>query len=305
MNRCCPGETGYAKRLLDLGSKAPIHVFWRGAPWLGTGRSVAIVGARRASEGGRSLARRLARDVAQRGIAVVSGGALGVDAAAHEGALDGGGPTCVVLPGPLTTPLPVSNRPLFSRVEAAGGTLLSEHEVWPGRQAYFLRNRLVAALADAVVVIEATARSGTRHTAETALSLGRPLYVAPWPKGDPRGEGARALLGSGARVLPASEQLAAELERGFSAELASSASLEDGTGSASARSSVCEPPSAWEPGPASAEDLAVWAALEQPATLERIAAALELPAPAVSRTLGRFELDGWAERVGGRWRRAG
>ncbi|HZD67488.1 MAG TPA: DNA-processing protein DprA, partial [Actinomycetes bacterium] len=122
----------------------------------GSSTSAAIVGGRRASALRKATARSLATGLATAGICVVSGGAVGIDAAAHTGALDGGGHTVVVLGCGLDVPYPRRNVELFRRVREAGGTLLTEHP--PGARplaAHFLpRNRLIAALSGAVVVVE-------------------------------------------------------------------------------------------------------------------------------------------------------
>jgi DNA processing protein len=152
-------------------------------------RSVAVVGGRRASALRRATARSLARGLAGAGICVVSGGAIGVDAAAHGGALDGGGPTVVVLGCGLDVPYPRGNQDLFLRIREAGGTFLAEHP--PGARplaAHFLpRNRLIAALSGAVVVVEAALDSGSLATARAAGSRGAGQILAipgaPWDRG--------------------------------------------------------------------------------------------------------------------------
>ncbi len=142
--------------------------------------AVAIVGSRRASEDGRRRARGLARALASQGLVVVSGGALGIDAEAHFGALEAGGPTVVVLPTPVASPHPIRHRPLFESILARGGALISEQlEPVRGRSSFRARNRIIAALADLVVVVEAAARSGTRYTVEAAETQGKPVVFMP------------------------------------------------------------------------------------------------------------------------------
>lgn len=153
---------------------------------------VGVVGSRRASEGGRACARILGRRLAETGYVVVSGGALGIDAAALEGALDGGGRPWVVLPVPLDAPSPTRNLPLFRRIVAAGGGMMSEYTHRLGRHAFAERNRIIAALSVLVVVVEARSQSGTRHTVAAARRLGRPVLAYRWPPGDPRGEGGQS-----------------------------------------------------------------------------------------------------------------
>jgi DNA processing protein len=167
-------------------------------------RSVAIVGGRRASALRRATARSLARGLAGAGICVVSGGAIGVDAAAHGGALDGGGSTVVVLGCGLDVPYPRRNQELFLRIREAGGTFLAEHP--PGARplaAHFLpRNRLIAALSGAVVVVEAALDSGSLSTARAAGSRGAGQILAvpgaPWDRG---AAGCNDLIRDGATLV--------------------------------------------------------------------------------------------------------
>ena len=176
--------------------------------------SVAVVGGRRASPLRRAAARTLGSGLARAGWCVVSGGAVGVDAAAHAGALDAGGRTVVVLGCGLDVPYPRANTGLFAQVRAAGGTLVSEHP--PGsrpRAASFVpRNRLIAALSAAVVVIEAAEDSGSLSTARAAGSrgVGRVLVLpgAPW---DPGAAGCNQLIRDGATLVRSLTDILEEL----------------------------------------------------------------------------------------------
>lgn len=163
--------------------------------------AVAIVGTRRADEEALDFAYELAREAVLHGVVVVSGGAIGVDRAAHEGAIDGGGRTVVVLPSGLDAPYPPANRDLFERVIGAG-CLLTEVEdgaaAQPGR--FLKRNRLIAALCQTTVVIQAPARSGALSTAGFARRLGRRVLAVPASPWDPRGSGNLRLLRGGARI---------------------------------------------------------------------------------------------------------
>lgn len=193
MIRLAAGGPDYPSRLLDL-DDAPLWLHASG-PMPMVERWVGIVGSRRASERGRAMAQKMAQLLCRQGVGVVSGGALGVDAAAHRGALAGGGQTIVVLPTPVEAPEPRRNRRLFAEVVAAGGVLVSEVESGPVFQSHFMaRNRIIAALSDLVVVVEAGPRSGTRYTSRAARRLGRPLAVVGWPDGDPRGAGLTHLV---------------------------------------------------------------------------------------------------------------
>lgn len=155
----------------------------RGA--LNDGPAVAIVGARAASQQGMDRAHALARHLAGRGIRVVSGGALGIDGAAHRGALAGGGTTTVVLGSGCDVAYPVRHAALFRQVLATGGALVSKHVdgTQPRRWTFLARNPLIAALADACVVVEADARSGSLATARAARGMGRTVMACPGSRG--------------------------------------------------------------------------------------------------------------------------
>lgn len=164
-------------------------------------RAVAIVGTRRADDEALDFAYELARDAALRGWVVVSGGAVGIDRAAHEGALAGGGPTVVVLPTGFDAPYPEANRDLFAEVIEAGCLLTEVADGTRAQRGRFLtRNRLVAALGSATVVVQAPARSGALSTAAAAKRLGRGVFVVPASPWDPRGSGNLRLLRQGARI---------------------------------------------------------------------------------------------------------
>lgn len=162
------------------------------------------MGGRKASALRRATASSLAAGLAASGICVVSGGAIGVDAAAHAGALEGGGHTVVVLGCGLDVPYPRRNVELFHRIRDAGGTLLAEHP--PGAKplaANFVpRNRLIAALSGAVVVVEAALGSGSLVTARAAGSRGHGQVLvvpgAPWDRG---AEGCNDLIRDGATLV--------------------------------------------------------------------------------------------------------
>lgn len=144
--------------------------------------AIAIVGARACTSYGDTVAKELACDLARSGWTVVSGGALGIDAAAHVGALAGGGATVLVSGGGLDEPYPRTHGPLFDRVAASH---LVVSEVPPGRRptraGFLARNRLIAAMACATVVVEAAARSGAKNTVSWADTLSRQVLAVPGP----------------------------------------------------------------------------------------------------------------------------
>ena len=187
-----PGDPRWPQGLDDLGEYAP-HTLWAlgdvgcassVAPW------VAIVGSRRASGVGIESVRALISTHWASGTGLVSGGALGIDAAAHAAALARGMPTIAVLAGGLDSLYPAANASLFQRI-VEHGALISEspctERALPHR--FLSRNRLIAALADAVIVVEAAIRSGALNTAGHAAALGRPTGVVPGRWNDPLSAG--------------------------------------------------------------------------------------------------------------------
>jgi DNA processing protein len=165
--------------------------------------AVAIVGTRRASPEGLEIARMLGRGLAGMGVTVVSGMALGIDSAAHAGAVENGGPTVAVLAGGADAPYPVRKTGLYAAILAAGGAVVSEMP--PGFRAFKwnfpARNRIIAALAPATIVVEAAERSGSLITADLALDLGREVAAVPGPVLSWRSRGTNALLRDGATLI--------------------------------------------------------------------------------------------------------
>lgn len=161
---------------------------------------IAIVGARRSTPYGRGCARRFARRAAERGIVVISGGARGCDAEAHRAALDAGGRTVAFLGGGYDRPYPAEHAGLFRRIAASGGAVVSEH-VWdepPLPYRFRARNRLIAGLARATLIVEAGLPSGTFSTADEALAADRDVLVVPGAITADTSRGANRLLYQGA-----------------------------------------------------------------------------------------------------------
>ncbi len=161
---------------------------------------LAVVGARKATPYGIGCAKRFASAAARRGICIISGGARGCDAAAHEAALDAGAKTVVFLGGGCDKPYPAEHAALFERVANSGGAVVSEHpwDAPPLPQRFRLRNRLIAGLARAVLIVEAGLPSGTFSTADEALGAGRDVLVVPGAITSPYSRGANRLLYQGA-----------------------------------------------------------------------------------------------------------
>jgi DNA processing protein len=157
---------------------SPVAIFAHGDLSCLDRPTVAIVGTRNASTYGRACAQKIAEALAINGVTVVSGGALGIDAAAHEGALKAGGSTVAVFAGGIDYTYPRSHEGLFRRI-VEGGCLVSQFAVGrrPTEWHFLTRNTLIAMLSLAVVVVEAPPKSGALHTANAANELGRPVFV--------------------------------------------------------------------------------------------------------------------------------
>ncbi len=196
----CRHAAAYPDVLRDLEDPpAVLHVL--GDPGALRLPAVSVVGARRASAYGHEVAGALGRGLAAAGVVVVSGMALGVDSAAHAGAL-AAGRTVAVLAGGADVPYPASKRSLHAAIRASGAVV---SELPPGtpvrRWAFVARNRIIAALGAATVLVEAAERSGSLTTADFALGLGRPVGAVPGPVTSPASVGTNALIAAGASVI--------------------------------------------------------------------------------------------------------
>lgn len=187
-------------RMADLDSP-PERLYLHGE--LPRGPCVAIVGTRDASTKGLAFTRKLAADLAAAGVAVLSGGAKGIDTAAHEGALYAKGVTVVVAPAGLDHCYPEQNEALFRRVVASGGAYLSLYpdKIAADRPIFFARNACLIALAHAVIVVETRFRGGSCNAAKWARDLARPLFAVPHSPWHSPGGGANGLLRLGAQPL--------------------------------------------------------------------------------------------------------
>ena len=197
---------GRASPLLAQAFDPPFGVFTT-APgrcaeaWDGRRPVIAIVGSRRAGVASTAFAASLAAGLVRRGAVIVSGLARGVDAAAHRGALDAAGTTIAVLGAGVDSSYPRANRALRKRIDAEGA-VVSEYwpETLPAPWRFPARNRIVAGIAHAVVVVDAAATSGALITADFAVELGRPVLAVPHPPWEAGGAGAVNLIATGAAV---------------------------------------------------------------------------------------------------------
>ncbi|UMB68000.1 DNA-processing protein DprA [Mycobacterium paraterrae] len=249
-------------------------------------RAAAIVGTRAATSYGEHMAADLAVGLAERDVAVVSGGAYGIDGAAHRATLSVDGLTVAVLAGGVDVPYPAGHSALLHRI-ATAGLLVTEYPpgMRPARHRFLTRNRLVAAFAGAAVVVEAGLRSGAANTAAWARALGRVVGAVPGPATSSASSGCHALLRSGAEVITRAEDVVELVGR----------------------------MGEWAPEPTrplspldelSEQERRVYEALpgRGSASVEEIAVAAAVDPERVLAPLAMLELAGLAERVDGCWR---
>lgn len=209
----CRGDAGYPARLADDPDPPPV-LFHRGGSALGPGPAAAIVGTRRCTAYGTDVARELGRDLAAAGVTVVSGLALGIDGAAHEGALaapGGAAPPVAVVGSGLDVVYPPRHRRLWERV-AAAGVVLSEAPPGSAPEAWRFprRNRILAALADVVIVVESHASGGSLSTVRAAIDRGITVMAVPGSVRSSSSAGTNRLLADGvAPVTDAGDVLVA------------------------------------------------------------------------------------------------
>jgi len=275
-----PGDPDYCPAFLRL-ADPPIAVFVRGRVLDHGDDRVAVVGSRRPTNTGMEVALDLGRGLALAGVVTVSGGAVGIDAAAHRGALDAGGVTVAVLGSGIDVAHPARNRDLFQRIEASG-TLVSEYP--PGTPAepfrFPARNRLIAALSRGVVVVEGAAKSGTRITAEHAVDLGLDVFAVPGPVTSPLAETPLGLIRDGATMIRGTADLLEDLR------------LE---GAASGERAL--------PRGLSADEGKVLASLATSMLPSAVAAATGIPVADTLTVLIALEIRGLVRGVGGRFER--
>jgi DNA processing protein len=272
-----PGDDGWPSALVD-DPEPPSVLFARGDPAVLDRPRVAVVGTRRCSYAGREVARSLGRDLADADVCVVSGLAIGIDGAAHAGALAGAAPPVGVVATGLDVVYPRRHAELWQAV-AARGLVLSEYPlgVWPERWRFPARNRIIAGLADVVVVVESHERGGSMHTVESALERDRVVMAVPGSVRSPASAGANALLAAGSP--PARDATDVLVALG----------LEAGTW---ARSPAAT-------GPGGDAGLVLDAAGWEPSTLDQIAERVGAPLGPVAVHLSELVADGWlVQRAG-------
>lgn len=276
-----PADEDYPRALFDLG-EPPCALYLKGhLPFVPT---AAMVGTRRCSSYGMSVAHGLGEAVARAGGAVISGGARGVDSHAHSGALDGGGATVAVLATGLDRPWPTEHLDLFRKMVECGGGLITEYPLGtPGQRWRFpRRNRLIAALSEAVVVVESPYKGGSMRTAEFACEMGRPLWAVPGRIDEGVCAGSNRLIYDGATPLIDLADFAARLTGAVQVGL-------------------------FEAAPEGEAEAKLLQAIsyQSDMTADALAVATGLSAGDVLVALGGLELKGLVSAVGSRWRRKG
>ncbi|MDH3230169.1 MAG: DNA-processing protein DprA [Alphaproteobacteria bacterium] len=281
------GEPGYPKALAAAEDAPPILLVMGRSDLLNR-PTVAIVGARNASTNGRRIARAIAAGVAAEGLAVASGMARGIDAAAHEGALDGG--TVAVLAGGPDVVYPEENRFLYESIRERGAILAeSPPGLVPQARHFPRRNRIISGLSLGVVVVEAAVRSGSLITARLANEQGREVMAVPGSPLDPRCRGTNDLIRRGATMVEEAGDVLATLEAMRGDALSQPESGGFGGANASAGAPVSD----------DARTRILEALGHTPAPVDAIIRDLNLPAQTVLTVLLELELAGRIERQPG------
>jgi DNA processing protein len=286
-------DTDYPARLRDLiNPPAVIHGLGDSGALHRT-RAIGVVGTRRPTPAGRALTTRICARLVECGATVVSGLAVGIDGAAHAATLERGGITVGVIGGGHRYPGPRAHQRLRNEVVASGGAVISEHhpDSHATRGTYPRRNRIIAALSDALIVVEAPRKSGALSTARHALELGRPVLVAPGRVGDWSMAGALALLrDTPARPLVGLDEMVADL--GYLAALPAAGAMTSGD---EAVTSSREPALAML---GAAERAVARRLCEGPAGLDLLVAETGLGPSVVSSAVTFLLMRGWAHAVG-------
>jgi len=287
IDRLAPDDPRYPARLREL---VPAPALWvRGALEDDDALAIAIVGARRATPYGLEVAAQLARDLAARGVTIVSGFARGVDSAAHRAALDAGGRTLAVLGCGIDVVYPPENRRLADAV-AARGALVTQFAPGTAPLPYHFpaRNRTLAALVLGVVVVEAAARSGSLSTAGFAGDLGREVYAVPGKITSPTSAGAHRLLRDGARLVETWTDIVQELPDVWRRRV---------------RDTAVATIEATQPSKGTDEERMLHLLMRDEAQhIERLIARAGMDAARAGAILTGLELGGWARQLGGqRW----
>lgn len=285
--------------LLAQSPEPPLALFVHGDPDLLWQPMVAVVGSRNASPSGRAIASTLARQLCQHRLCVASGLAAGIDASAHRAALQAGGNTVAVIGTGLDRHYPASHAQLQAELAQAGAVVSEYPPGTPPRAGNFpARNRILAGLSMAVVVVEAAQRSGAMITARLATEAGREVFAVPGSPLNPLSRGCNRLLRDGAGLLESVDDLLPALPA--LARLLGN-ELRQQPGKPDTAATTAAP----HPRPATAQQQQVWRCLDLIAVdLDELALRTGLTVAGLSAILLDLELAGWAVQTHGRWQRA-
>ena len=251
---------------------------------LGHPQKLAVVGSRNPTPQGQANARQFATAMGEAGLCIVSGLALGVDGAAHEGALEAGAPTLAVVGTGLDRVYPKRHLDLAHRIAAQGGALISEYPLGtPPLPAHFpQRNRIIAGLAQGTLVVEAAVQSGSLITARLAAEQGREVFAIPGSIHAPQSNGCHALIRQGAKLVESAQDILEDLQ----------------WDSGPVRRSADRPPTTKATSPP--EESSLLTALgHDPVSLDALQARTGLPTPDLQAQLLELELDGHIARLPG------
>lgn len=280
----------------------PVVLYYQGVP-LDEGKKIALVGARRASGYAQQVVDLLVPALVVHGWQTVSGGADGVDGMVHGRTLDAGGRTIVVLGSGLLQPYPEKNIPLFKRVIASGGTIVSPFPLMtsPDRGTFPARNRIIAGLSQGSVVVQAAARSGALITARFALEQGRTVFAVPGPINDFLSVGCHGLIRQGAVLVRSVDDILEEYgEISLEKKSVSNKSTSVMPSSKAMQLSIPVEEVQEIPGPPGA----VLKCLVTPASLEEVANATGLPMVELQDLMFELHLDGKIKQhFNGLWER--
>ena len=268
-----PFDDAYPEPLRHI-PDPPLALYYQGNLTVAQGPGIALVGARRGTRLGLRIAESMGRELATQGVRVHSGLALGIDGAAHQGALASGVDGCAwaVLGSGLNNIYPREHRALARRILDSGGAVISEYppDAQPYRGHFPERNRLISGLAEAVVVVEASRRSGSLITARMAAEQGREVFAVPGAVGNAVSAGCHWLIRQGAGLVESAEHVLMEL--GYGVQRGKS------------------------PTPPPQELMPVFAAVSATASpIDEIALAAGLPVEAVTGDLVQLELKGFVQ----------
>lgn len=273
------GQPDYPALLAEIPDPPPV-LYAAGRDTVLATRQFAVVGSRRCSAAGARAASRFASQLVGAGFSVCSGLALGIDAAAHRGALEAGGPTVAVIATGIETCYPRRHRQLFDAIRARGAVVTEFNPGTPPRPERFpMRNRLISGLSVGVLVAEADIQSGSLITARAALEQNREVFAFPHSLNDPGGRGCHQLIRQGATLVEGVEDIVGDV-----------GSLCDAHRERSAPSRLSGEP--------------VWDKLGfDPASIDELVAAGAGSAESVTRALLQLELEGYVEHQDGLYTR--